>query len=349
MKITSMEETYVSHRRGEEEDVLSAVLHAVRLTSALFYDNQAHEPWASETPDVREYAHLAMPDAQRVIPFKVITSGSCWAELADNSVPPVRLGEGDVLLISRGQAHVLASSPGMRETEDTFDAEEYRRPADGRVLPAAINAATGGETCRFVCGFFGCDAGPFNPLLDALPPLLAAPTTVSARAIEAAVADTAEQTAGGGSVRARLGELLFVEVVRGCVPSSSLGWLAGLRDDQIGAALRIIHGRPTEDWTVEGLARHVGMSRSVFADRFAAMVGLTPMSYLGRWRMQLAAQILRDRSASVADAAAGVGYGSEAAFRRAFQKLVGSSPAAWRKQVMAPARGRDNAGRAVAS
>ncbi|CAN5282877.1 AraC family transcriptional regulator [soil metagenome] len=330
MKITSMEETY-ARNRDADEDILSAVLRNVRLTSALFYDNQAHAPWVSETPDVREYAHLAMPDAQRVVPFKVITSGSCWAELADNSVPPVRLNAGDVLVISRGQAHVLASSPGMREAEDTFDAEEYRKPADGRILLATINGAKGAETCRFVCGFFGCDVGPFNPLLDALPPLLATQTITSAKAIEAAVADTAGQTAGGASVRARLGELLFVEVARSYVPPHSRGWLAGLRDDHIGAALRLIHSRPTEDWTVDNLARHVGMSRSVFADRFAKLIGLSPMNYLGRWRMQLAARTLEDSDVSVAQAAATVGYESEAAFRRSFKRLVGVSPAEWRR------------------
>ena len=109
-----------------------------------------------------------------------------------------------------------------------------------------------------------------------------------------------------------------------------------MRDRHVGSALRLIHSRPREGWTVDGLARQVGLSRSVFADRFADLVGLTPMNYVGRWRMQLAARILEDRSASVAQAAAAVGYESEAAFRRAFHKVVGRSPAAWRKREAAP-------------
>jgi AraC-like DNA-binding protein len=337
MKLTSMEATYAQNRRGEH-DVLSDVLRAVRLTSALFYDNEARGSWVSETPDVAEYARLAMPEAELVIPFKVITAGSCFAELVDRSAGPIRLGEGDVVVISRGDRHVLASSPGMREDE-AADIEDYRRPDDGGILRAVINeSGSGAAACRFVCGFFGCDAGPFNPLLDALPKLWRAPAATSVRMIQSAVAETDDHRTGSQTLLAKLGEVLFVEVIRNHIselPAESRGWLSALRDRHVGAALGVIHRRPTDDWTIDRLAREVGLSRSTFAERFVRYVGFPPMNYLAQWRMQLAVRTLERPGSSVAQAAASVGYQSEAAFRRAFERYVGVSPSAWRKRSAA--------------
>jgi AraC-like DNA-binding protein len=127
---------------------------------------------------------------------------------------------------------------------------------------------------------------------------------------------------------------MFVDVVRNHIdtlPAGSQGWLSGLRDEHVGAALRLIHARPTEAWTIERLAREVGLSRSAFAERFVHYVRITPMSYLARWRMQLAARLLERPSISVAQAGAEVGYESEAAFNRAFKRFVGVPPGTWRK------------------
>jgi AraC-like DNA-binding protein len=138
---------------------------------------------------------------------------------------------------------------------------------------------------------------------------------------------------GGENVLARLSELMFVETIRQyleTLPRAQTGWLAGLRDAVVGQALSALHGEPRESWTVERLARLVGLSRSVFAERFTLMVGQPPMQYLALWRMQLASRLLIEGShvAAVADA---VGYESEAAFSRAFKKLVGQAPATWRR------------------
>jgi AraC-like DNA-binding protein len=126
---------------------------------------------------------------------------------------------------------------------------------------------------------------------------------------------------------------MFVETIRSyleTLPAAESGWLAGLRDPIVGQALALLHGEPQEPWTVERLAREVGVSRSVFAERFAGMVGQPPMQYLALWRMQLAARLLRD-GGHIADVASSVGYESEAAFSRTFKKLVGQSPGAWRR------------------
>jgi AraC-like DNA-binding protein len=135
-------------------------------------------------------------------------------------------------------------------------------------------------------------------------------------------------------VLAKLAELLFVQVIRQYVdelPADSRGWLSGLRDPQTGHALQLIHGQPAADWTIETLARAVGMSRSAFAARFAHYVCDSPMQYLTRWRMQLAARKLENPLVSISQAAAEVGYESEAAFNRAFKKVVGVPPGTWRR------------------
>jgi AraC-like DNA-binding protein len=148
-----------------------------------------------------------------------------------------------------------------------------------------------------------------------------------------AVGESGQARAGSENVLARLSELMFVEVVRRYLETLSpaeTGWLAGLRDAVVGRALAAMHGAPSEAWTVEGLARVVGLSRSVFAERFTEIVGQPPMQYLALWRMQLASRLLAD-GRHVAGVAAAVGYDSEAAFSRAFKKLVGEAPATWRR------------------
>jgi AraC-like DNA-binding protein len=133
---------------------------------------------------------------------------------------------------------------------------------------------------------------------------------------------------------ARLSELLFVEVVRRYLstqPPENVGWLAGLRDDGVGRALGKLHDRPTHDWTLDDLAREVGQSRSVLADRFTHFVGVPPMQYLAQWRMQLAATFLSSTTMSLAEIADRVGYGSETALSRAYKRWVGVAPAEWRR------------------
>jgi AraC-like DNA-binding protein len=324
-------------------DVLSDVLRAVRLTGAIFFDVEARAPWVAETPAGPTIAANVMPGAEHVIMFHAITSGRCWAELLDGSVPPFRLSAGDIVVLPRGDPHVFCTAPGMRATPDLA---MYHRPAD-RPLPTYIEkGAGGGERTRFVCGYLGCDARPFNPVLQALPRMLhargAEGAPCMAQLIRLAVDETATRRSGGETVLSKVAELMFVDVVRRHIemlPTDAGGWLSGLRDAQVGAALSLMHGRPAEAWTLERLAHEVGLSRSVFADRFAHFVQDSPMQYLTRWRMQLATRLLERQGAGVAQVAAEVGYESEAAFNRAFKKCVGLPPGAWR-------RGRNASGQA---
>ena len=310
------------------------MLGAVRLTGAAYFDFELSSPWVREAPPSREIAAKVMPGAQCVIEYHLIVRGTCWGHAVGQE--PRRLTEGDVIMFPRGDGHVLSSAPGMRETPDLA---AFEFPTTER-LPIFFEFGGGGpERARIVCCFMGCDERPYNPLLTALPDVihLSARSRASdgwlATLLHIAVTEAGDARPGGQNVIARLSELIFVETIRQHVETlspSQAGWLSGLRDPVVGRALAALHGRASQEWTVERLARIVGASRSVLAERFTAMVGQPPMQYLALWRMQLASRMLIDGS-QVAEAAAAVGYESEAAFSRAFKKLVGAAPATWRK------------------
>jgi AraC-like DNA-binding protein len=315
-------------------DVLSDVLRAVRLTGAVYFDFELSSPWVREAPPARDLAGIVMPGAQRVIEYHVVARGSCFGQAIGHD--PIRLGEGDVIVFPQGDAHVLSSAAGMREH---VDLSAFPRPAVP--LPVFYEMGGGGaERARIVCCFLGCDERPYNPLLGALPPVIhlsaggpQSPAAWLGQLMSTAAIESRSTRPGGENVLARLSELMFVETIRHhlvTLPLSETGWLAGLRDPIVGHALAALHGDPAAPWTVERLARAVAISRSVLAERFTAMVGQPPMQYLALWRMQLASRRLIDGE-HLAAVAAAVGYDSDASFSRAFKKIVGHSPAAWRR------------------
>lgn len=321
-------------------DALSEVLRAVRLRGAVFFVVDATAPWVAEAPTGRELTPLIMPGAQHLLEYHIVTRGSCYGGLVDGT--PVQLHAGDVIVFPHGDAHVMSSAPKMRGERETSPLEALtgRPPFALRVGGDTANADST-STAEVVCGFLGCDAHPFNPLIATLPRVLhvrasdAAEDGMLASLIALAVAESKARRAGGESMLARLSELMFVEVVRRhlrSLPAEHAGWLAGLRDEVAGRALAALHARPAYAWTLDELARSAHTSRSVLAERFKHFVGEPPMTYLAQWRMQLAAGLLAGGNANVAQVAVEVGYGSEAAFSRAFKKLVGVSPAAWRAE-----------------
>lgn len=317
-------------------DVLSDVMRAIRLTGAIYFDVNARTPWVAATPEMSTICANVMPEFEHVIAFHIMLDGGCWAHLADGTGESVRIGAGDAVIFPGGDSHIL----GTEKNRDAKpDMSLYYRPRD-RMLPFILKELGGsGEPARFVCGYFGCDARPFNPILGALPRLLHIRRTdneslLTLDLIRLAIAESSSPKPGGETILSKLSELIFLQAIRTYMdelPADSRGWVAGLRDRHIGQALLLLHSRPAEDWTLDALAREVGMSRSVFADRFAQVMGAPAMQYLAHWRLQLAARLLESPRMSIAQAAADVGYGSEAAFNRAFKKQVGMPPGQWRR------------------
>lgn len=275
-----------------------------------------------------------MPGVDHVIEYHAVIEGGCFGGVLGE--PPVRLQAGDIIAFPQGDAHVISSAPGLR---GQLGWEVYR-DAQRHPLPVRISLQGGGPArAKLICGFLGCDAGPFNPLLSMLPRMIHVPGSADREStlrklLELAVSETHLQGPGSDCVLSRVSELLFVEVVRhhlSALPTDSVGFLAGLSDPQLARALQEIHLRPAADFSLEALAKAAGLSRSLFAERFAARVGLPPMQYLARWRIQLAASMLRSSTWSLAEIAIRVGYGSEFALSRAFKRAVGRSPAAYRR------------------
>jgi AraC-like DNA-binding protein len=319
-------------------DALSDLLRTVRLTGAVFFDIAAKEPWVAESPPREMILPKILPDADHLIAYHVVTAGRCFASIVGGQ--SIALEAGEVVVFTHCDPHVMSSSPGMRADPVAPDALDAVTASQ---LPFSLNyGGDGPASAKLVCGYLACDARPFNPLLENLPPVIKAGDPRGADAgwlgqfIRFAVAESAEKRAGGEGVLAKLSELMFIEVVRRhleALPPEQAGWRAGLRDPFIGKALSLMHGGAAHNWTIDELAKQVGLSRSVLAERFADLVGIPPMHYLAKWRMQIASELLSGGNANVATVAAEIGYESEAAFSRAFKKMMGVPPSAWRHRV----------------
>ena len=327
-------------------DTLSDLLGTVRLRAAVFYYVSCWRNWATEAPPACEIAAAVMPGADHVMAFHMVVRGSGWAAVSGE--PPLRLATGDIVVLPHGDAHVMSSAPGLA-AERLQPAWVFANRDAPRPIPVSyrggIGEPTPAEPCEdadavLVCGFLGCDLRPFNPLVSALPRLLHLPAARAggwmAHVIDQAAHESAERRAGGDAVLERLAEMMFVDTVRRYLddlPADARGWLAGLRDRQVGRALALLHGDPAHGWTIDELGRQAGLSRSALHERFVQLLGQPPMHYLASWRIQLGSRLLRETRQTVAAIALEVGYESEAAFSRTFKRLVGVPPAAWRRQA----------------
>ncbi len=347
------------------KDTLSELLRAVRLRGAIFYYVDGVSPWVAETPHARDFASQVFPGAGHVIEYHVVTRGSCWGAVAGEEA--VQVHAGDVIMFPHGDAHVMSSAPGLRASRINKDRHFSPQPPqlpyvltvrgeDVSMTERLGETAAGGTTV--VCGFLGCDARPFNPLLAALPRRLHIPSAARksewiGQFIDVAVRETTERRPGGEAMLERLSEMMFVDVVRRhleSLPPDQTGWLAGLRDRFVGRALALLHERPSHRWSIDELGEAVGLSRSALYERFVQLVGQPPMHYLAQWRMQVASQLLLQSTLNVASIALETGYESEAAFSRAFKRLVGMPPAAWRRQhTGTPGEAQPHAGGATAA
>jgi len=313
-------------------DALSDVLRVIRLAGAVFLEAEFTAPWCVSGKVSAEHCRAFQVAPRHVIASHFVTEGRM--QLRVQGGEPVEVDAGELILLPHNDTHVFGSDVRLPFTPAH---ELIQMPASGGMV--RVRSGGGGASTQMLCGFLGSDIA-FMPLLSALPPVMKLDmrTSASGAWIESsfrfAVSEIATGRAGSTTVIARLSELLFIEALDQYVaslPSERQGWLAGLRDTQIGRALALLHERPMQAWTAEELATQVGMSRSVFAERFTALVGEAPMHYLAMWRMHVAAQRLRDGPDNVAQVAFAVGYDSEAAFSRAFKRQFGESPGAWRR------------------
>ncbi len=325
-------------------DTLSDLLRSVQLRGAVFYHVGLADRWAVASSAARDIAQAVLPGCEHVMEYHMLARGACWAAVLGE--PPVRMAPGDVVIFPQGDSHTMSSAPGLppalRDPAWVIENKDRARPlhvslVGGERAEVDANAIDSAQNI-LVCGFLGCDLKPFNPLVAALPRVLHLPAarvgSWVSNAIEQAVHESGERRPGGDAVLERLSEMMFVDAARNYLdglPEGATGWLAGLRDRFVGRVLALMHERPSEPWTIEGLASEVGLSRSALHERFVQFLGQPPIQYLASWRIQLGARMLRESNRPVASIALDVGYESEAAFSRAFKRLVGAPPAAWRR------------------
>ena len=315
-------------------DALSEVLRLVRLTGAVFLNAELSAPWAMQSPPSHVLAEAFMPDAEHMIEYHLVVEGQCFIKVVDE--PPLKLEQGDLVMVTRGDAHRMSSE--AQPTVPVLSSDAVKFPAAGTI--ATPRYGGGGEKTRLVCGYLAIDHRLCAALISALPRVFRVNTGNSEVStwlqtyLRIRVVERGEDQPGGACVLGKLSELMFVEAIRRYVeslPEEQSGWLSGLKDPYVGKVLGLMHGSPTQAWTVESLAREVGLSRSALADRFSALLGKSPMQYLTQWRLTLAAHLLRTTSKSASTVAFEVGYESEAAFNRAFRREFGAPPAAWRR------------------
>lgn len=321
-------------------DPLDDALSQVRLSGALLFLVDASDPWCVDIPHTDRYRTLLTSPRQHVISYHVVLEGSGTASVPDQE--PVPFKKGDVIVFPQGDAYRMESAPG---TPPEFSPDEvvgfFETLASGD-LPHIVPEGGGGDPrALFMCGFLACDSRPFNPILAKLQRMLVVKLPENGndslrKLIEVARAEFQSPKTGGRSVRLHLCELIFIETLRRHVVAHadlSEGWLAALSDPVVGPAIAAIHADPMAEWSLDRLARQVPSSRSVLAERFRDKIGQGPMQYLTSWRMQITARRLRESRSSIAEIAWTVGYRSDAAFSRAFKKVTGQPPGAWRRDL----------------
>lgn len=332
-----------SFPQGESAmDVLSEVLKAVKLDGAVFFNGEFSAPWCMREPDSCTMASYLSAHSSHVIIFHLLTEGRGHARI-EHDGRPIPLVAGDIVMFPHGDAHLMGNGPPVTPVDGSKQLQLAL--ADRRVLS---QCGGGGELTKLICGYLTCDPQLSRVFLAGLPSIVKINIrdNGSGRWLEDTLrysVDHAEASGpGGAAVVAKLSEVLFVETLRRYIaqlPRTQTGWLAGVRDQEVGKSLALLHRQPARPWTIAALAGEVGVSRSVLAERFRHYLSDTPIGYLTRWRLQLAARLFASTSKSVAEVAGEVGYESEPSFNRAFKREFGLPPARFRSQARSPRPG----------
>lgn len=320
-------------RREYKMDAFSEILSGVKLNGAVFFTAEFSAPWGLSVPASNITAAILGLGAAHLVLYHLVIEGGAVIELTDGQC--TELKPGDVVIFARGDPHHMSSGKGAKPPFPNCGIDAKIKSRD--LTP--LVAGGGGEISRFVCGYMTCDPYLSRPILSGLPPVFKVNirTDRSGHWLENSIMHLVEEAASGqiGSeaMLAKLSEALFVDTLRryaAGLPEQQKGWLAGTRDPVVGKSLGLLHSRVAHPWTIADLADQVGISRSALVERFTRYLSDPPMTYLTRWRLQLAARSLESTSRGVADIAADVGYESEAAFNRAFKREFGQPPGRYR-------------------
>jgi AraC-like DNA-binding protein len=307
-------------------DPLADVFDLSRVSGAMMAQLIAYEPWGVAVDPV--------PGAV----FHAVVAGSCWLRMPGRA--PQHLMPGDVVLLPTNTPHELVSSvDGRTESLAQFEKDTHRTP-DGDVIIKGPGAGT-----RVLCAAYDYDHEVAHPMMSQLPPVLYVPAGMPgddvgvAATLRLLALELGGHPPGSRAAVARLIDVMLIHVMRAWVRThdddAPDGWLLALRDPVVAGAMNAIHQQPDEAWTIDALAREVRVSRATLGRRFGDLVGETPLAYLTRWRMDLAAQRLRDTDDTVGAIAAAVGYRSEYSFSRAFKRHRGIAPGRYRRQARA--------------
>ena len=325
-------------------DPITDIFKTMHVTAFGQHRLEATAPWG--LIQEKQPEEKVTPSCKRMSPtdlahFAMLSRGNCWLSV-EGMPKPIPLTGGDFFLVARGTSIVLRDSPRTRP-RSTF--REIGATAQSNVA----HFGGGGVPTTIVCGSFSFDRASLRPITQLLPNFIVikadqARTLALHNTLQALASEMAEQAPGSGVVATRLAEVLFIQVLRAHIasePERNKGWLRAVFDPQLGIALSAIHDRLNTPWTVESLAEAAGMSRSAFAARFKELLGQTPLEYVTAWRMQKAIQLLEQRDKKLIDVARLVGYESDAAFSKAFKRVVGANTGEYSKRG---SEGRGHAG-----
>jgi AraC-like DNA-binding protein len=312
-------------------DVLSDMLQAMRLTGAVFLNARFTAPFGVVSPS-RFDAGIPMANLRHISIFHLVVDGECHVEAASGERRILK--SGDMVLIPFADAHTLwnGDKPVMASAQSIVK----KMPQGGLW---SIDHGGGGAETRIVCGFVESSEFLFTPIFRTLPELMVERTSADVvgsllSSTARSIATLAEAATPGTQIAlSRMMEMLFVEMLRrhaSRLPEDSIGWFAALNDPVVSRALQLIHADPARRWTADDLARGAGASKTVLAERFNALLGRPPIDYLTGWRIQIAANRLRNSHDNIANIATTAGYESEAAFSRAFKRVTGVTPGRWR-------------------
>lgn len=301
-------------------DALSTILEATKLESLVYKKLEVCAPWGLDIPqdDNSQYWRLI--------------KGSCTLGLQDGKI--IELTEGDLVFIPHGSSHWIAD----KSTSRRIPVADYVKARDNGIHVFNSN----GEQTTITGGHFQFDDRPIHPFLKDLPQVIHIAKFETQHQLllqhcaQLILAELNNDRPGSKIILRGLAEVLFINIIRAYLEQvvPQIGFLSALIDTRIGNALMLIQDSPGKAWTVDSLAKNVGMSRSVFFNRFKRLVGETPTVYLTNWRIRKAKQILAINKDNISEIALSVGYQSESAFNRVFKAKVGITPAAFRRELV---------------